>query len=264
MLLCVDIGNTHIKLGLFAEEEMRAHWRIATERNRLADEYAVLLGSLLAARGFSLADVTGCAVSSVVPALSQEFGELARRYLGAEALVLQPGQAVGMEIHTDYPAEVGSDLIVNALAARKLYPPPLVVISFGTATTFTAVSAEGNLEGVAIAPGLVTGSDALFRSTATLPQVALQRPAQAIGKNTIASIQSGLVFGFTGMVEGIARRMQAELGGSARVIATGGLAPLIAPETALIEAVEPHLALLGLKMLFEAQKSGQNGISTQV
>jgi type III pantothenate kinase len=257
MLLCIDIGNTNIKLGLFAGEQMRAHWRIATDRGNLADEYAMLLRNLFVAEGIGLTEITGCAISSVVPLLSEVFAELSRRYFRLEPLILGAQTVTGMKINTDYPAEVGSDLVVNALAARQLYGMPVIVIGFGTATTFVAVSAQGDLEGVAIAPGIATSGDSLFRATSTLPQVALVRPAAAVGKNTIHSIQAGFVFGFTGLVEKLVEKIQAELGGSARVIATGGLASLIMPETSVIEAVEPNLALIGLRLLFELNHPGR-------
>ncbi len=254
MLLCIDIGNTNIKLGLFEGEQMRCHWRISTDRGRLADEYAMLLINLCASEGIALAEINGCAISSVVPLLTQVFTELARRYLRREPVILGPGTITGMKINTDYPAEVGSDLVMNALGARHLYGAPVIVIGFGTATTFVAVSAQGNLEGVAIAPGVLTSGDSLFRATSTLPQVALARPASAIGKNTVHSLQAGFVFGFAGLVENLVARMQTELGGGARVIATGGLAGLIAAETKVIEAVEPNLALIGLRMMYDLNR----------
>ncbi len=250
MLLTVDIGNTNIKLGLFEGETMRARWRIATVRDRLADEYAMLLLSLLETEGLNTADVSGCAISSVVPALTGVFEELSERYLKQPPMIVSPTTVTGMKVNTDYPAEVGSDLVVNAIAARHLYGAPVIVISFGTATTFVAVSAQGDLEGVAIAPGIISSGESLFRATATLPQVALHRPAVAVGKNTITSLQSGLVFGFAGLVEGLVKRIQAELGGNAKVVATGGLAEMIAPETPSIDVVEPDLALVGLRLLF--------------
>ena len=250
MLLCIDIGNTNIKLGLFQGEEMRCCWRIATDRERLSDEYAVLLINLLASEDLEIGQIRGCAISSVVPALTQVFEELSLHYLKREALVVGPATVPQIKINTDYPAEVGSDLVVNALAARALYGSPLIVIGFGTATTFVAISAQGDLEGVAIAPGIITGADSLFRATSTLPRVALIRPATAIGKNTIRSLQSGLVFGYAGMVEGLVKRIQEELGGNARVVATGGVAELIAPETGVIDAIEPDLTLIGLRMIF--------------
>jgi type III pantothenate kinase len=254
MLLCIDIGNTNIKLGLFEGEHMRANWRIATDRGNLADEYAMLLRNLFVAENIDLAEISGCAISSVVPLLSDVFAELSRRYFKLEPLILGPTTVTGMKINTDYPAEVGADLVVNALAARHLYGAPVIVIGFGTATTFVAVSAQGDLEGVAIAPGIATSGDSLFRATSTLPQVALARPAVAVGKNTIHSIQSGFVFGFTGLVEKLVEKIQAELGSHARVIATGGLANLIMPETRVIETVEPYLALIGLRLLYNLNR----------
>ena len=251
MLLCIDIGNTNIKLGLFDDETMRTRWRIATDRDRLADEYAMLLLNLLSSENLRIEQVTGCAISSVVPGLTQVFSELSQRYLKQEPLIYGQGMRVDIRITTDNPAEVGADLVMNALAARRMYGTPVIIVGFGTATSFVAVSDAGDLEGVAIAPGLATGGESLFRSTATLPQIALARPTVAIGKNTVASLQAGLIYGYAGLVDGVARRMRAELGGSARVIATGGLASLVAPETELIEAVEPDLALVGLRLMFE-------------
>jgi type III pantothenate kinase len=253
MLLCIDIGNTNIKLGLFEGERVQNHWRIATERNRLADEYAMFLLNLLASAGLRKEAVHGCVISSVVPALTQEFTEMARRYLNVEPLVIGSEIQDLMAIHTDFPAEVGPDLLVNAIAARQLYGAPVMVIGFGTATTFSVVSAEGTFEGVAIAPGVGTGAEALFRFAARLPQVELARPPHATGKNTIHSMQSGLIFGFAGLVEGLVKRLRAEWGESARVVATGGLAELIAKETPLIEVVEPDLTLIGLRWIYDQQ-----------
>lgn len=255
MLLCVDIGNTNIKLGVFDGDALRSRWRIATDRVRLADDYAVLIRGLFAGEGMAPEQVSGCAISSVVPSLTEVFTEYAHRYLGAEPLVLNAATDTGLRVNTDYPAEVGPDLIVNALAARHLYGAPLVVIGFGTATTFAAVSAQGDFEGVAIAPGIITSAESLFRATAALPRVALSRPPSAVGKNTIRSLQAGLVFGFVGLVESLVGRIRQELGGDAKVIATGGLAGLIQPETSVIDAVEPDLALIGLRLLWERARS---------
>jgi type III pantothenate kinase len=254
MLLCIDIGNTNIKLGLFEGEAMRNHWRIATDRANLADEYAVLLLNLFSAEGVEKAAITGCAISSVVPALTSVFSELVSHYFNLDALVLGADTVTGMKINTDYPAEVGSDLVMNALAARHLYGAPLIVIGFGTATTFVAVSDRGDFEGVAIAPGIITSGDSLFRATSTLPQVALARPSAAIGKNTIHSMQAGFVFGFTGLVKELVGRLQVELGGNAKVIATGGMSSLIGPETGVIDVVEPSLALIGLRLLYQLNR----------
>jgi type III pantothenate kinase len=254
VLFCIDIGNTHIELGLFEGDKQRARWRIATDRAKLSDEYAMLLLDLFASEGLKVGEVTGCAISSVVPPLTPVFAELAKRYLKQEPVVVGPGVKTGINIRTDHPAEVGADLIVNSLAARQLYGAPVIVIAFGTATTFGVVSAQGDFVGVAIAPGVTTGAEALFRFAAKLPQVELARPPHAIGKNTIHSMQSGLIFGFAGLVEGLVRRMRAELGGQARVIATGGLAGLIAAETDMIEVVEPDLAVIGLRMIHEMNR----------
>ena len=251
MLLCIDIGNSNIKLGLFEGAELKQQWRLATERLRLADEYAVLLLNLLSGCGLNRQDLSGCAISSVVPALTQEFSELSRRHLQLEPVVLGKNARTGMKVNTDYPAEVGVDLITNAVAARALYGAPVIVIGMGTATTLSAVSAGGDFEGVAIAPGISTGAEALFRFAAQLPQVELARPPHAIGKNTVHSIQSGLVWGFAALVEGLVRRMQVELGGQVKVVATGGLAELIAHETPAIDVVEPNLNLIGLRMIYE-------------
>lgn len=254
MLLAIDVGNTNIKLGLIDGESIHCRWRIATDRERLADEYGVLLANLFATEGVRRDQVTGCVISSVVPGLTQVFGEVARRQLKQEPLVVGPGVETGMSVRTDYPAEVGSDLITNALAARHIYGSPVIVIGFGTATTFTAVNAQGDLEGVAIAPGVVTGAESLFRAAAKLPQVELSRPARSIGKNTVHSMQAGLIFGFAGLVEGLVGRMRRELGGTAHVVATGGMAELIAGETDCIEAVEPDLTLLGLRLIYEMNR----------
>jgi type III pantothenate kinase len=251
MLLCIDIGNSNIKLGLFNGDNRHAHWRIATDRAKLADEYAMLLLNLFESQSLSVGGVTGCAISSVVPPLTPAFIELARRYLQQEPIVVGPGVKTGMSIRTDNPTEVGADLIVNAVAARQMYGMPVIVIAFGTATAFSAVSAQGDFVGVAIAPGVYTGAEALVRFAAKLPQVELARPPHAIGKNTIHSMQSGLIFGYAGLVEGVVRRIRAELGSQARVVATGGLAELIAAETDVIEVVEPDLTLIGLRTIYE-------------
>ena len=251
MLLCIDIGNTNMKFGLFEEDRLRAHWRIATDRAKLSDEYAMLLLDLFASERLQTDDVTGCAISSVVPALTPAFAEVARRYLKQEPIIVGPGVKTGLSVHTDQPAEVGADLIVSAVAARQIYGAPVIVIGFGTATTFVAVSAQGDFVGVAIAPGVVTGAEALFRFAAKLPQVELVKPPHAIGTNTIHSMQSGLIFGFAGLVEGLVKRMRAELGAHARVVATGGLAELIAAETDAIEVVEPDLTLIGLRLIYQ-------------
>lgn len=251
MLLCFDIGNTNIKIGVFDGNVLRSRWRISTDSSRLADEYAMLVVNLFRSEDLTLQDISGCAISSVAPALTDTFSEFSTRYLNTIPLIAGPHAETGMKINTDYPAEVGPDLIMNAVAAQHLHGTPAVIIGFGTATTFVAISKEGIFEGVAIAPGIITAGDSLFRATATLPRVALTRPPAAIGKNTIYSLQAGLVFGFAGLVENLVARIKQELGGEAKVIATGGLARLIAPETKVIDIVEPDLALIGLRIFWE-------------
>ncbi|PKO10550.1 MAG: pantothenate kinase [Chloroflexi bacterium HGW-Chloroflexi-2] len=251
MLLCIDIGNTNIKLGLFRNDEMVQRWRISTDRTNLADEYGVLIGDLFETRGLSIHEITGCAISSVVPSLTQEFIEMSEKYFLLSPTIYGPEVNIGMKINTDYPSEVGHDLIMNALAARKLYGKPVIIVGFGTATSFVAVSESGNLEGVAIGPGVVSSSESLFRGASTLPRVALAHPQVAIGKNTIQSMRSGIVYGFVGMVKEVVTRMKKEMSGNPKVIATGGVAALIAPECDEIDIIQTNLALLGLKEMFE-------------
>ena len=254
MLLCIDIGNTNIKLGLFEGDKMVNRWRISADRTTLADQYGILLLNFFAFEGIDVGALDGCAISSVVPSLTQVFDDLTRRYFNLEPIVISAETRTGMRINTEYPAEVGPDLIMNAYAARHLYGAPVIVVSFGTATSFSAVSAQGEFEGVSIAPGIIASAEALFLSTASLPQVALKLPRTAIGKNTIKSLQSGLVFGFAALVDGLVSRIQGELGGGARVVATGGLADLIVPETTVIEAIEPDLALIGLRLVYDLNR----------
>lgn len=251
MLLCVDIGNTNIKLGLYLKEKLVTHWRIYTDPSKLADEYAVLLLSLFASEDIAKEDISGCAISSVVPDLTIAFHDLVKRHLDLEAVIVGKVKKPIIRINTDNPAEVGPDLIANAVGAISLFGTPAIIIGFGTATTFSAVSKDKVFEGVAIAPGIGTGADSLFEAGAMLPAVDLHKPEFVIGKNTILSLQSGLIFGFAGLVEGIVARMKKELGGEAKVVATGGLANLIASEVTCIDAVEPELTLLGVRMIYE-------------
>jgi type III pantothenate kinase len=257
MLLCIDIGNTNIKLGLFKDDEMVQRWRISTDRTNLADEYGVLVGDLFETRGLSIHEIHGCAISSVVPSLTQEFIEMSEKYFLQTPVIYSPEINIGMKINTEYPSEVGHDLIMNALAARKLYGQPVIVVGFGTATSFVAVGETGNLEGVAIAPGVVSSSESLFRAASALPRVALTHPQVAIGKNTIQSMRSGIVFGFIGLVKEIVTRMKSEIVGNPKVVATGGMSSLIAPECDVIDIIQPNLALLGLKEMFEFSKKSE-------
>jgi type III pantothenate kinase len=251
MLLCVDIGNTNIKLGLYNGDKLVSHWRIFTDPSKLSDEYAVLLLSLFASENIKNEMIDGCAISSVVPDLTIAFRDLVKRHLGLEPVIVGSVKRPVIHINTDNPAEVGPDLIANAVGAISLYGAPVIIIGFGTATTFSAISANGDFEGVAIAPGIGTGAESLFKAGAKLPAVDLHKPDHVIGKNTILSLQSGLIYGFAGLVEGLVARMKKELGGNARVVATGGLADLIAGEVTCIDAVDPELTLLGVRIIYE-------------
>ncbi len=250
MLLAIDIGNTNITLGVFEDAKLRATWRIATHINRMADEYAVLLQSLLQQQGLDLTDITKLALCSVTPPLTTVFEELSERYLHTSPLVVGSGVKTGVRICMDNPREVGSDRIIDAAAAHHLYGGPVIIVDLGTATTFDTVSKEGDYLGGAIAPGINTAAESLFSRTAMLPRVELARPERAIGTSTIAAMQSGLVFGYVGLVEGIINRIQQELGEKAKVVATGGYAELIAKETKAIDVVNPDLTLIGLRLVY--------------
>jgi type III pantothenate kinase len=250
MLLAVDIGNTNIILGVFEDAKLRATWRIATAIHRMADEYAVLIQNLLRQQGLDLADITKFALCSVAPPLTAVFEELSERYLHTSPLVVGSGVKTGVHIRMDFPREVGADRIVDAAAAHHLYGGPVIIVDLGTATTFDTVSKEGDYLGGAIAPGINTASEALFARTAMLPRVELVRPQHAIGTNTITAIQSGLIFGYVGLVEGIINRIREELGEKAKVVATGGYAKLFASETKVIDVVNPDLTLIGLRLVY--------------
>lgn len=251
MLLCIDIGNTNIKLGLLDGETIVHSWRISTDRTELAAEYAMLILNLFEKENIQTSSISGCAISSVVPVLTQEFVELSDRYLNLNPVILGPDSVTDMKINTDYPTEVGSDLVMNALGARHLYGAPAIVIGLGTATTFVAISADGNMEGVAISPGIITSANSLSSSTSALPRIALKKPERVIGKNTITALQGGIYFGFNALIDGMVRRITQELGGKVTVVATGGLAEIMAKDLACIHVVEPNLALVGLKILYD-------------
>ncbi|HNP70047.1 MAG TPA: type III pantothenate kinase [Kouleothrix sp.] len=254
MLLTVDIGNTNIKLGVYSGAELLAHWRLATERLRLADEYGVMIHNLFGLAGLDPRAVQGCAISCVVPPLTSQFRTLSRTYLGVEPVIIGPGIATGLRYEIDTPDQLGADRVANSLAAFRRYGGPVIAIAFGTATAFDVITAEGVYVGGAIAPGIGIAADALFRLAARLYQVELARPPQVIGKNTVHYMQSGLILGYAGLVEGLVRRMHAELGGPCTVVATGGLAEVIAGETDAITAVEPYLTLDGLRMIYEMNR----------
>jgi type III pantothenate kinase len=250
MLLVIDVGNTDITLGVFEGEELRATWQMATKIHWLADEYAAFLFNLLHYQRIATSDIKDVALCSVVPPLIDTFEELFRRYFNIAPLVVGAGVKTGVRIRMDNPREVGADRIVNAAAGHHLYGGPLIITDLGTATTFDIVSKEGDYLGGIIAPGIVTAAEALFMRAAVLPRVELTRPKRTIGTNTITAMQSGIIFGYVALVEGMVSRIQQELGEKAKVVATGGCAELIAKETKVIEVVNPDLTLVGLRIIY--------------
>jgi len=255
MLLAIDIGNTDTTLGVFEGEELHATWHMATVIHRMADEYATLLLNLLHHQGLDKSDIKEAALCSVVPPLIATFEELFQRYFHISPLVVGAGVKTGVCIRMDNPREVGADRIVNAAAAHHLYGGPIIITDLGTATTFDVVSKEGDYLGGAIAPGITTAAEALSIRTAMLPQVELVHPKQVIGTSTIAAIQSGLIFGYVGLVEGMVARIQQELREKTKVVATGGYAELIAKETKVIDVVNPNLTLIGLRLIYLMNKA---------
>jgi type III pantothenate kinase len=254
MLLAVDVGNTQTALGLFDGQSLVESWRVATESERTGDELAALLADLLDLRNRSFEDVSGVCLSSTVPLLVRAYETLAERHLQASLLVLGPGIKTGVPILYDDPREVGPDRIANAVAARERYGAPCIVVDFGTSTNFDAVSADGEYVGGVLAPGIETSMDALFARAARLTKVDFVEPDTVIGKSTVTALQSGLVYGFAGQVDGIVEHMRTELGDTAPAIATGGLAELIAPHSKTIEKVDPLLTLDGLRLVWDLNR----------
>ncbi|MGB2798692.1 MAG: type III pantothenate kinase [Dehalococcoidia bacterium] len=257
MLLAIDIGNTNIAFGVFEGETLRATWNIATDLNKTADEYAVLLLNLLPRDGLALSDIDHAVICSVVPPLDAIFDELIKRYLRTSPLVISPGVKTGVRIGIDNPREVGADRVVNAAAAHRLYGGPIIIIDFGTATTLDAISEDGEYLGGAIAPGIGIAAEALFTRASKLPRIELVPPEHAIGRNTVTAMQSGVMFGYVGLVESLVARIRQELGGKAKVVATGGLANIISKETNVIDEVNSNLTLFGLRFIHEMNRSGE-------
>ncbi|HZQ58348.1 MAG TPA: type III pantothenate kinase, partial [Acidimicrobiales bacterium] len=250
--LTIDVGNTQTVLGLFDDQALTHHWRISTNDERTSDELALLVADLLRLRGIEFhPEQLGIAVSSVVPRITASLRQMADEWFGVKAVVLEPGTRMGMPILYDNPKEVGADRIANAVGAYDLYGGPAIVVDFGTATTLDAISAKGEYLGGAIIPGIEISLDALFARAAALRRFELVEPRNVIGKNTVESMQSGAIYGFTAQVDGLATRMKKELGGTPAVIATGGLAGLIAPLSLTIQYHEPWLTLVGLRIVWE-------------
>lgn len=254
MLLCVDVGNTNTVMGLFQDKSLAAQWRIETAHGRTYDEYAVLLRELFALNGIPWPAVSAAIISTVVPSVQFPVEELCKRYLKVNPLVVGPGIKTGMPILYENPREVGADRIVNAVAAFERYHQACVIVDFGTATTFDAVTPRGEYLGGVIAPGIMISADALYHHAAKLPRVDIARPKSVIGKNTVASMQSGLVFGYAGLCDEIVTRMTKELDAPTKVIATGGLAPLIARESRTMEETDEMLTLYGLRIIYERNR----------
>lgn len=257
MLLVIDVGNTQTNFGVFKGEKLIVSWRISTNTEETADELAVTLSELFNLKGILFNGVKGVAIASVVPHCTAALQEMCQKFFGLEPLIVSPGTKTGIVILYDNPHEIGPDRIVNAVAAYELYGGPVIVVDFGTATTFDAVSKKGEYLGGAIAPGIEISTNALFEHAARLSKVDLVKPPRVIGKNTRESLQSGIIFGFAGQVDEVVRKMDEELNGKAEVIATGGLAPFIAPECATVDKINVDLTLIGLKKVWERNKKAE-------
>jgi type III pantothenate kinase len=257
MLLAVDVGNTNISFGVFDGEELIHHMRTESARSRTADEYAVLLSQMLALRGVDRHRIDGAIVASVVPPLTDTIVKLVSQTFGVKPLSVGPGIKTGIKILYESPREVGADRIVNAVAAYAWAKGGVIVVDFGTATTFDCVTPDGDYLGGVITPGIEISAEALFTRASRLHRVELARPDRVVGKNPVGSMQSGIVFGYAGLVDGLCKRLKDELGYPCRVIATGGLARLIAPETESIEHVDGHLTLTGLRLIYERNSASR-------
>ena len=251
MLLVMNVGNTNTVLGVFEGRHLKVSWRLTSRREQTADEYGVFIQTLLTSRGIDADQITGVAISNVVPPIQQTLEWMCEKYFGFPPLSVEPGVNVDIPLQVDNATEVGPDRIVDVLGAISLYGPPLIVIDFGTATTFDCVNSRGAFIGGAIAPGIVVASEALISKAARLFRVELVRPKEAIGRNTVTNIQSGIIYGYAGLVDGLVERMRAEMGGTATVVATGGLAGLIHEVARTIQHVNPDLALEGLRLIYE-------------
>ncbi|GIP14279.1 MAG: type III pantothenate kinase [Paenibacillus macerans] len=251
MFLVVDVGNTNIVLGIYKERELLHHFRIGTNRQATVDEYGVLIYNLFQMSRIQVQDIEGVIISSVVPPLMHVLEALCEKYLRRKPLVVGPGIKTGLNLRYENPREVGADRIVNAVAAIEQYGGPLVVVDFGTATTFDCIDAQGNYLGGAIVPGIGISTEALYQRASKLPRIELEKPKKVIGRNTVNAMQAGIIFGYAGQVDGIVERIAAEMGAKPKVVATGGLAELIASETRSIEEVNPRLTLEGLRIIYE-------------
>jgi len=254
MLLVFDVGNTNIVMGIYREDKLLHSWRLFTDRNQTADELEVKILSLLTYAQISVNDISDAIISSVVPPLMPALGKMIGKCFGIEPLIVEPGTKTGLSILYDNPREVGADRIVNAVAGYELYGSPLIIIDFGTATTFCVIDEEGRWIGGAISPGIGISAEALFQRASRLPRIELVKPRQVVGKNTVTGMQAGIIYGYVGLVDGIVNRIKRETGLNPRVIATGGMADVIAEESETIDVVEENLTLEGLRLIYSRNR----------
>lgn len=251
MILVMDVGNTNVVLGIYRGKELLHHWRLSTNRSATVDEYGMSIYNLFQYAQIRLQQIEGVIISSVVPPLMRTLEQLCRQYIGKTPLIVGPGIKTGLNIRYENPREVGADRIVNSVAAIEKYGSPLIVVDFGTATTFDYIDEGGNYLGGAIVPGIGISTEALYQRAAKLPRIELVKPRSVIGRNPVTSMQAGIIYGYAGQVDGIVRRIRSEFGVDPRVIATGGLADLIASESEAIHEVDPLLTLEGLRLVYE-------------
>ncbi|MGE7838953.1 type III pantothenate kinase [Viridibacillus arvi] len=251
MILVMDTGNTNISLGIFNDDKLMHHWRMETDPHKTEDEYAMQVKSLFTHVDLSFTDIDGIIISSVVPPIMFSLEAMCRKYFSLEPLIVGPGVKTGLNIKYENPREVGADRIVNAVAALHEYESPLIIVDFGTATTYCYLNDKGDYMGGAIAPGINISTEALFARASKLPRVEIMRPGNVIGKNTVSAMQSGIVYGYVGQVEGIVSRIKMHSKKEPLVIATGGLASLIAKESTIIDIVDPFLTLKGLRIIYK-------------
>lgn len=254
MLLAMDVGNTNVTLGIYDGETLKATWRLATDLEKQADEYGVVMLTLLQHAGLATDDISEAVMACVVPDVEPVFNTVCSRYFGVRPLSVHAGVRTGLRIMYDTPRDVGADRVADAVAAIHLYGPPLIVVDLGTGTVFDAINKDGDYLGGAIAPGIGIASEALFRRAAKLRRVELTRPQAAIGRNTMTSVQSGILFGYVGLIEGIVERMKAEIGEDTKVVCTGGYAEIFGRETTAIDIVNTNLTLEGLRLIYELNK----------
>ena len=258
MIFVLDVGNTNAVLGVFEDGKLRQHWRMETDRHKTEDEYGMLVKQLLEHEGLSFQDVKGIIVSSVVPPIMFALERMCEKYFKIKPLVVGPGIKTGLNIKYENPREVGADRIVNAVAGIQLYGSPLIIVDFGTATTYCYINENKHYMGGVITPGIMISAEALYSRAAKLPRIEITKPSSIIGKNTVSAMQAGILYGYVGQVEGIVRRMKEEAKQEPKVIATGGLAKLIAEESNVIDVVDPFLTLKGLHMLYERNANLQH------